>query len=85
MLFEKTNDRDIVLFCGPPGAGKSTFFWKHLKPLGYERINQDTLKSRAKCFKAATEFLGDGSSVVIGAYLAYFPPYCHIGPRRFVR
>ncbi|KAH8162490.1 hypothetical protein CIB48_g5746 [Xylaria polymorpha] len=31
----------------------------------YERINQDTLKSRAKCFKAATEFLGDGSSVVI--------------------
>lgn len=42
--FEKTNKKDVVLFVGPPGAGKSTFFWKHLKPLGYERINQDKLK-----------------------------------------
>ncbi|KAF2968679.1 hypothetical protein GQX73_g4934 [Xylaria multiplex] len=65
VLFEKTNGRDIVLFCGPPGAGKSTFFWKHLKPLGYERVNQDTLKTRAKCFKAAADFLGDGNSIVV--------------------
>ncbi|KAI0967993.1 DNA kinase/phosphatase Pnk1 [Xylaria arbuscula] len=65
VLFEKTNERDVVLFCGPPGAGKSTFYWKYLKPLGYERVNQDTLKSRAKCFKAATEFLEDGCSIVI--------------------
>lgn len=42
--FVKTNEKDIVLFVGPPGAGKSTFYWKHLKPLGYERVNQDTLK-----------------------------------------
>ncbi|KAI1214413.1 PNK3P-domain-containing protein [Annulohypoxylon truncatum] len=65
VAFEKTNKQDIVLFCGPPGAGKSTFYWRHLKPLGYERVNQDTLKSRAKCFKAATELLGVGHSVVI--------------------
>ncbi|KAI0545218.1 polynucleotide kinase 3 phosphatase-domain-containing protein [Xylaria curta] len=65
VLFEKTNPRDVVLFCGPPGAGKSTFFWKYLKPLGYERINQDTLKSKAKCFKAAAEFLDDGCSIAI--------------------
>ncbi|KAI1826921.1 DNA kinase/phosphatase Pnk1 [Xylaria intraflava] len=65
VLFEKTNKQDVVLFCGPPGAGKSTFYWEYLKPLGYERINQDTLKSRAKCFKAATELLRDGSSIVI--------------------
>ena len=69
VLFEKKNERDIVLFCGPPGAGKSTFYWKHLQPLGYERVNQDTLKSRAKCFKAAAEFLDDGCSIAIGAYL----------------
>lgn len=43
--FQKLNGKDIVLFCGPPGAGKSTFYWKYLKPLGYERVNQDTLKS----------------------------------------
>ncbi|KAI0393237.1 DNA kinase/phosphatase Pnk1 [Xylariaceae sp. FL0594] len=65
VLFEKTNEQDIVLFCGPPGAGKSTFYWKHLKPLGYERVNQDTLKSRAKCFKAAAEYLEEGNSIVI--------------------
>jgi bifunctional polynucleotide phosphatase/kinase len=41
---EKTNDQDIILFSGPPGAGKSTFYWKYLKSLGYERVNQDVLK-----------------------------------------
>ena len=65
-VFEKKNDKDMVLFCGPPGAGKSTFYWRHLKPLGYERVNQDMLKSRAKCFKVAAEYLEEGNSVVIG-------------------
>ena len=66
VLFEKSNKKDIVLFCGPPGAGKSTFYWKYLKPLGYERVNQDMLKSRAKCFKAAGDALSEGDSVAIG-------------------
>lgn len=43
--FEKTSAIDIVLFCGSPGAGKSTFYWSHLQPLGYARINQDILKT----------------------------------------
>lgn len=43
--FLRRNPQDIVLFCGSPGAGKSTFYWKHLEPLGYARVNQDTLKS----------------------------------------
>ncbi|KAI1438980.1 PNK3P-domain-containing protein [Xylaria sp. CBS 124048] len=64
-MFEKINERDVVLFCGPPGAGKSTFYWRYLKPLGYERVNQDVLKSRANCFKKAEELLEDGSSIVI--------------------
>jgi bifunctional polynucleotide phosphatase/kinase len=45
LVFEKKNENEVVLFCGPPGAGKSTFYWRHLKPLEYERINQDNLKS----------------------------------------
>lgn len=41
---ERPDGKEIILFVGPPGAGKSTFYWKYLKPLGYERVNQDTLK-----------------------------------------
>ena len=43
--FNKINKLDIVVFCGSPGAGKSTFYWNNLQPLGYERVNQDTLKT----------------------------------------
>lgn len=43
--FVKRNPLDLVIFCGSPGAGKSTFYWENLKPLGYERVNQDILKS----------------------------------------
>lgn len=67
VLFEKKNQQDIVVHCGPPGAGKSTFYWTFLKPLGYERVNQDTLKTRDKCVQAARELLSDGRSVATGA------------------
>lgn len=45
MPFSRNNQQEIVLFVGSPGAGKSTFYQKQLAPLGYERINQDTLKT----------------------------------------
>ncbi|KKY29994.1 putative bifunctional polynucleotide phosphatase kinase [Diaporthe ampelina] len=65
VAFEKKNAKDIVLFCGPPGAGKSTFYWRYLKPLGYERVNQDILKSKDKCFRAAKGHLEDGEPVAV--------------------
>lgn len=65
VLFEKKNEKDLVLFCGPPGAGKSTFYWRYLKPLGYERVNQDMLKSKDKCFKVAKKCLEEGDSVAV--------------------
>ncbi|KAI5462046.1 DNA kinase/phosphatase Pnk1 [Mariannaea sp. PMI_226] len=73
--FEKTNNQDIVLFCGPPGAGKSTFYWNHLEPLGYQRINQDTLKTRDKCLQAAREYLTVGQSIAIGLHPTLFPSF----------
>ncbi|KAK6720827.1 hypothetical protein SNK05_003921 [Fusarium graminearum] len=65
VTLKRTNDQDIILFCGPPGAGKSTLYWKSLKPLGYARINQDLLKTRDKCVQAAKEHLQEGTSVAI--------------------
>ena len=35
----------MVILCGSPGAGKSTFYRRNLAPLGYSRVNQDTLKT----------------------------------------
>ena len=43
--FSKENELDLVILCGSPGVGKSTFFWNELSPLGYERVNQDILKT----------------------------------------
>lgn len=45
VTFSKQNELDLVMLCGSPGAGKSTFYFNHLKPLGYERVNQDILKT----------------------------------------
>ncbi|KAB2108263.1 hypothetical protein AG0111_0g3341 [Alternaria gaisen] len=56
---------EIVMFCGSPSSGKSSFYWKHLQPFGYGRVNQDILKTREKCVKAATALIIEGTSVAI--------------------
>ncbi|EHY55952.1 DNA kinase/phosphatase Pnk1 [Exophiala dermatitidis] len=63
--FTKTSPQELVIFCGSPGAGKSTFYWDVLQPLGYERVNQDILKTRDRCIKKARELLSAGYSVAI--------------------
>ncbi|KAF2461511.1 polynucleotide kinase 3 phosphatase-domain-containing protein [Lineolata rhizophorae] len=62
-VYSKAHTLELVIFCGSPASGKSTFYWKVLKPLGYERVNQDTLKTRDKCLKQAEEYLKGGISV----------------------
>lgn len=41
----KPDTVEIILFCGSPGSGKSSYYWKKLQPLGYGRVNQDILKT----------------------------------------
>ncbi|KAG6020747.1 hypothetical protein E4U41_002738 [Claviceps citrina] len=63
--FKANDTQDMILFLGQPGAGKSTFFNKFLKQLGYQRVNQDTLGTLPKCVDRAKDLLGQGKSVVI--------------------
>ncbi|KAL9592511.1 MAG: hypothetical protein Q9179_006644 [Wetmoreana sp. 5 TL-2023] len=65
LVIAKKNPLDIILFCGSPASGKSSFFWKHLQPLGYERVNQDQLKTRDKCIKVASNYLAEGVPVAV--------------------
>ncbi|KMU88636.1 DNA kinase/phosphatase Pnk1 [Coccidioides immitis H538.4] len=63
--FPESHGQELVIFCGSPGAGKSTFFWKYLEPLKYKRVNQDILKTRPKCLSVAAEYLQAGDSVAV--------------------
>lgn len=63
--FEKKHEHELVIFCGSPGAGKSTYYWRALEPLNYTRVNQDILKTRDKCLKVARECLERGESVAV--------------------
>src|SRR5271154_2862175 len=60
---------DIVLFVGSPAAGKSNFYRNNLLPMGYSRINQDTLKTRDKCVAEATLLLQQNTLIVVGSNL----------------
>lgn len=56
---------EVVLFVGYPASGKSTFYKRYFEPQGYKHINQDTLKTRAKCLKMVETCLNAGESCVV--------------------
>ncbi|MCO5589605.1 hypothetical protein L7F22_043573 [Adiantum nelumboides] len=56
---------DLVLFVGPPAAGKTSFFRQHFANRDYVWINQDTLKTAAKCQTEVRKSLEAGKSVVV--------------------
>lgn len=80
--FTKGESTEMVLLVGSPGAGKSTYYWRVLGPLGYERVNQDILKSRDKCQKVAEQYLRDGKSVAVGESQSMFDVRCSMRPLR---
>ncbi|EIW85323.1 PNK3P-domain-containing protein [Coniophora puteana RWD-64-598 SS2] len=62
---EGITGQEIVIFVGYPCLGKTTLYHQHFASAGYVHINQDTLKTRAKCVKAAEEAIQSGKSCVI--------------------
>ncbi|CAO3590169.1 unnamed protein product [Absidia cylindrospora] len=65
LLPENEDHTEMILFVGRPASGKSSFAKKHVIPSGYTYVNQDTLKTKAKCMKACEESLTSDKSVVI--------------------
>jgi bifunctional polynucleotide phosphatase/kinase len=60
-----SGDKEVVVFMGPPGCGKSTFYNMHMsKSYGY--ANRDMLGTWQNCVKAAEKCItSEGRSVVI--------------------
>ena len=56
---------ELVVMVGWPGSGKSTIAQRFMVPKGYVWVNQDTMKTPAKCLKAVEEALANGKSVVV--------------------
>lgn len=58
-----TTTTELVIIVGPPGCGKSTYCHQHLP--NHVWVNQDTLRTRAKCGVAVSDALARRKSVVI--------------------
>ena len=68
---ELTSEKqEMLVFVGPAGSGKSSFYHKNLKGLGYVHVNQDKLKTKEKCYSVTESALLEGKSVVIDCTLA---------------
>jgi bifunctional polynucleotide phosphatase/kinase len=61
--FKSVNEMHIVMLVGSPASGKSRLCQKYLSE--HIRINQDTLKTVNRCFKAAIIELEKGNSLII--------------------
>lgn len=64
--FKCSETQEIVILCGFPASGKSYFSQTVLdSTCDYNVINQDTLKTPAKCIQATENSIKDNKSVII--------------------
>lgn len=57
------NKKDLIIFVGMPGSGKSTYYTKYLSE--YIHISQDNLGSRAKVMKELDKSLETNKTIVV--------------------
>ena len=60
---EKGNDQEMIILVGRPASGKSFFAKKYYDDYVY--VNQDTLKTKAKCKKVVNESVSNGKNIII--------------------
>jgi bifunctional polynucleotide phosphatase/kinase len=53
----------LILLVGPPASGKSTLCQKYFSD--YNRINQDTLKTKSKCYSLAKKLFSNNEKVIV--------------------
>lgn len=63
--FTPSKTQEIILFVGYPASGKSTFYETHLKPAGYAHVNQDELKTLAKCLSMTKKYIKEKKSICV--------------------
>jgi len=54
---------EMVILVGLPGSGKSTYTKQNFP--NHERVNQDTLLTKERCYAAALQALQEGKSIVV--------------------
>lgn len=59
------NGNEIILMVGYPGSGKSKYVIDNILPQKYKIINQDTLKTKAKCIKETKKYILNKENIVI--------------------
>lgn len=60
----KANKKNLFLFVGAPGSGKSTFFYSHFEKEGYVRINNDSTTVK-KANQILCNSLNQGEKIVV--------------------
>lgn len=60
----KYKEKEMIIMVGFPGSGKSHYA-RALSDSGYVRVNNDELKTKAKCIKIATQTIEENKSLVI--------------------
>ena len=62
-----TNIKNMVIFMGVPGSGKTSYYTNNLYSLGFIHINRDKLKTNVKVLKLIKDTLNNGLSMAIDA------------------